>query len=161
MSEEVLQLVGFTLGEDRFAINISEVREIDRFEQINRIPDLPDHILGVIDLRGLVIPVISLAVRLGIQNQDITKDTRIIIVEYNREKIGILVDTVSEVLRVAGASFEKPPSIIQSVRSEYIRGIIRKNNHLVVVLDLNRLFEDNNLFLAEGYSIGKQDLVEE
>ncbi|MBI5407117.1 MAG: chemotaxis protein CheW [Nitrospirae bacterium] len=75
---KVLQLIGFTVGEERFAINISEVHEINRFEHINRIPDLPDPILGVIDLRGVVIPVINLAEKLGISSQGVTKDTRII-----------------------------------------------------------------------------------
>lgn len=140
--DQVLQLIGFTVGEERFAIDISEVHEINRFEHISRIPDLPDHVLGVIDLRGVVIPVINLAEKLGISSQGITKDTRIIIVGFNGDKIGILVDSVSEVLRVSNNSLEKPPSIIQRVNVEYICGIIRNNNQLIVVLDFLRLFED-------------------
>src|SRR3989337_16002 len=126
----------------RRSIDISEVHEINRFEHINRIPDLPDHVLGVIDLRGVVIPVINLAEKLGISSQGITKDTRIIIVGFNGDKIGILVDSVSEVLRVSNDSLEKPPSIIQRVNAEYICGIIRNNNQRIVVLDFLRLFKD-------------------
>ncbi len=140
--DQVLQLIGFTVGEERFAIDISEVHEINRFEHINRIPDLPDHVLGVIDLRGIVIPVINLAEKLGITSLGVTKDTRIIIVGFNGDKIGILVDSVSEVLRVSNSSLEKPPSIIQRVNVKYMCGIIRNNNQLIVVLDFLRLFED-------------------
>ena len=139
---KVLQLIGFTVGEERFAIDISEVHEINRFEHINRIPDLPEHVLGVIDLRGVVIPVINLAEKLGISSQGVTKDTRIIIAGFNGDKIGILVDSVSEVLRVSINSLEKLPSIIQGVNAEYICGIIRNNNQLIVVLDFSHLFKD-------------------
>ena len=140
--DQALQLIGFTVGEERFAIAISEVHEINRFEHISKIPDLPDHVLGVIDLRGVVVPVINLAEKLGISSQGVTKDTRIIIVGFNGDKIGILVDSVSEVLRVSNSSLERPPSIIQSVNAEYICGIIRNNNQLIVVLDFLRLFKD-------------------
>jgi len=77
--DQVLQLIGFTVGEERFAIDISEVHEINRFEHINRIPDLPDHVLGVIDLRGIVIPVINLAEKLGIKYQRDSLGYRILV----------------------------------------------------------------------------------
>lgn len=152
LSDEVLQLVGFTVGEEKFAIDISEVHEINRFEQISRIPDLPDHVMGVIDLRGMVIPVINLAEKLGIQNQDVTKDTRIIVIGLNGDKTGILVDSVSEVIRVSMNNLDRPPSIIQNVNSEYIRGILRKNDQLIVVLDFLRLFKDFNPMTTKEYS---------
>lgn len=151
-SDSILQLVGFTVGEEKFAIDISDVHEINRFEQINRIPDLPQNVLGVIDLRGIVIPVINLAERLCIDRKDVTKDTRIIIAGFNGDKIGILVDSVSEVLRISGNSLERPPSIIQNVNSEYICGIIRNNNQLTVVLDLPRLFKDYTPLLEREIS---------
>ena len=157
--DEVLQLIGFTVGEERFAIDISEVHEINRFEHINRIPDLPDHVLGVIDLRGVVIPVINLAEKLGISSQGITKDTRIIIVGFNGDKIGILVDSVSEVLRVSNDSLEKPPSIIQRVNSEYICGIIRNSNQLIVVLDFLRLFKDYSPSLTREDLINSEENI--
>ncbi len=140
--DNVLQLIGFTAGGERFAIDIAEAHEINRFEHINRIPGMPDQVLGVIDVRGVVIPVINLAEKLALPAQSITKDTRIIIAGFNGDRIGILVDSVSEVLRVSGNSFEKPPSIIQRVNSEYICGIIRTDKQLIVVLDLLRLLKD-------------------
>jgi len=160
LSDDVLQLVGFTVGEEKFAIDISEVQEINRFEQIRRIPDLPAHVMGVIDLRGVVIPVIHLGGKLGIQNQDISRDTRIIVIELKGDKIGILVDSVSEVIRIPGGILENPPSIIRNVNAEYIRGIFRKDNQLIIVLDFSRLFKDFNpeetkgcMGPAEGYNV--------
>lgn len=150
--ENVLQLVSFSVGEEKFAIDISDVHEINRFEEINKIPDLPDHVMGVIDLRGIVIPVIKLSDKLDMAGRNITKDTRIIIIELKKEKIGILVDSVSEVLRVLGHNLERPPPIIQNVNSKYIKGIIRDNNKLIVVLDLPLLFKDYDLDLESKIS---------
>lgn len=141
-SEKVLQLVGFVVGGERFAVDISDIHEINRYEHINRMPELPGNVLGVIDLRGMVIPVIDLGSKLGIPGREVTRDTRIIIVGFSGDKIGIIVDAVSEVLRVPDDSLEKPPAITQSISSEYIRGIIRNNGYITVVLDLARLFKD-------------------
>jgi len=140
--EKVLQLVGFVVGGERFAVDISDIHEINRYEHINRMPEMPGNVLGVIDLRGMVIPVIDLGSKLGIPGGEVNRDTRIIIVGCSGDKIGIIVDAVSEVLRVPDDSLEKPPSITQSISSEYIRGIIRNNGYITVVLDLARLFKD-------------------
>ena len=149
--EQVLQLVGFSVGGEKFAVDISDIHEINRYEHINRMPELPGNVLGVIDLRGVVIPVIDLGGKLGIPGGEITRDTRIIIVGFNEDKIGILVDAVSEVLRVPDDSLENPPSITKSISSEYIRGIIRNNGYITVVLDLARLFIDysNDSFISD------------
>ena len=140
--ERVLQLVGFSVGGEKFAVDISDIHEINRYEHINRMPELPGNVLGVIDLRGVVIPVIDLGGKLGIPGGEITRDTRIIIVGLNEDKIGILVDSVSEVLRVPDESLENPPAITKSISSEYIRGIIRNNGFITVVLELSMLFKD-------------------
>jgi len=149
--EQVLQLVGFSVGGEKFAVDISDIHEINRYEHINRMPELPGNVLGVIDLRGSVIPVIDLGGKLGITGREITKDTRIIIVGFKEDKIGILVDTVSEVLRVPDDSLESPPAITKSISSDYVRGIIRNNGYITVVLDLPRLFIDycQDSFIAD------------
>ena len=85
--EQVLQLVGFSVGGEKFAVDISDIHEINRYEHINRMPELPGNVLGVIDLRGVVIPVIDLGSKLGIPGGEITRDTRIIIVGFNEDKI--------------------------------------------------------------------------
>ncbi|MCC6544085.1 MAG: protein phosphatase CheZ [Nitrospirae bacterium] len=150
-SEHVLQLVGFSVGGEKYAVDISDIHEINRYEHISRMPELPGNVLGVIDLRGVVIPVIDLGGKLGFAGGEITKDTRIIIVGFNDDKIGILVDAVSEVLRVPDDCLEPPPAITKSLSSEYIRGIIRNNGYITVVLDLARLFKDycRDSFIAD------------
>ncbi len=139
---QVLQLVGFSVGGENFAVDIADIHEINRYEHINRMPELPDNVLGVIDLRGVVIPVIDLGGKLGITAGEITRDTRIIIVGFKGDKIGIMVDAVSEVLRVPDDCLENPPAITKSISSEYLRGIIRNNGCIIIVLDLVQLFKD-------------------
>lgn len=156
----ITQLVSFTVGDDKFAIEISDIHEINRFEHINRIPDMPPHFLGVIDLRGAVIPVVNLADKLGIQNQEISKDTRIIIVGFNGDKIGILVDGVSEVIRTSIDSLEKPPSVFRSLNSEYICGIIRNNKQLIIVLDLPKLFKESLTLFSEQPQYSSEEIIQ-
>ena len=160
-NDKITQLVSFTVGADKFAVEISDIHEINRFEHINRIPDLPAHFLGVIDLRGTVIPVVNLADKLGIQNQDISKDTRIIIVGFNGDKIGILVDGVSEVIRISTGSLERPSSVFKSLNSEYICGIIRNNKQLIIVLDLPKLFKDYFTIFSEQTQIISEEISQD
>lgn len=157
-NEKITQLISFNIGEEKFAIEISDIYEINRFEHINRIPEMPPHFLGVIDLRGSVIPVVNLADKLGIQNKSISKDTRIIIVGFNNDKIGILVDGVSEVIRTSISSLERPPSVFQGVDSEYVSGIIRNNKQLIIVLDLPRLFKDFLQLVTEPAQINSEEI---
>lgn len=152
-NEKIVQLICFNVGEEKFAVEISDINEINRFEHINRIPDMPPHFLGVIDLRGSVIPVVNLADKLGIQNKSISKDTRIIIAGFNNDKIGILVDGVSEVISTSISSLERPPSVFKRFDSEYVCGIIRNNNQLMVVLDLPGLFKDYLQLVTEPAQI--------
>lgn len=157
-NEKITQLISFNIGEEKFAIEISDIYEINRFEHINRIPEMPPHFLGVIDLRGSVIPVVNLADKLGIQNKSISKDTRIIIVGFNNDKIGILVDGVSEVIRTSISSLERPPSVFQGFDSEYVCGIIRNNKQLIIVLDLPRLFKDYLQLFTEPAQINSEEI---
>lgn len=140
--DDQLQLIGFTIDSECFAMEIKNVYEINRFEEIKKIPELPEHVLGIIDLRGMVIPVVNLAERIRLKNRDVTKDTRIIISEINGQKMGILVDSVSEVMRVPGKDIELPPEIIKNLSAEYIQGIFRNNGNFTIILDMERLFSN-------------------
>ena len=138
-SVEYVQVIGFTIGGEQFAIDISNVHEINRFEEIKKIPELSTHILGIIDLRGIVIPVISLADIIGLQSGEISKDTRIIICEIQSNKVGILVDSVSEVINIPVTDINPPPPVIKSCNVEYIKGLFKNNNEFVLLLDTNKL----------------------
>lgn len=137
--EELLQLVTFSIGEEEFGVEILKVQEIIRMLEITRVPKAPDFVEGVINLRGKVIPVIDLRLRFGLQAKDHDKKTRIIVIEINHMIVGFVVDSVSEVLRIPAGTIEPPPPVISGLDSEYISGVGKLDDRLLIMLDLNRL----------------------
>ena len=134
------QLVVFTLGKEEFGVDISQVREIVRLVQITYLPKAPVFIEGVVNLRGQVLAVIDLAKRIGIQANERGDNTRIIVVEVGDNTVGMLVDSVSEVLRLSSEFVEDVPSLVDTEVSEhYIRGTSKLQDRLLVLLDLNKI----------------------
>ncbi|MBS3908403.1 MAG: chemotaxis protein CheW [Actinobacteria bacterium] len=143
MSEEQTleqeQLVVFEVGDESFGIDISLVQEIIRLQPITEVPRAPMYVKGVINLRGKVIPVIDVRERFSIGMGEETKATRIVVVDVLGNIVGMIVDAVSEVLRLATDSIEPPSSIVGSVGSQYLRGIGKLEDKLVILLDLDTL----------------------
>ncbi len=137
--EQLLQLVTFSIGEEEFGVEILKVQEIIRMLEITRVPKAPDFVEGVINLRGKVIPVIDLRLRFGLQAKGHDKKTRIIVIEINQMIVGFVVDSVSEVLRIPAGTIEPPPPVISGLDSEYISGVGKLDDRLLIMLDLNRL----------------------
>src|SRR6056297_170577 len=137
--EELLQLVTFSIGEEEFGVEILKVQEIIRMLEITRVPKAPDFVEGVINLRGKVIPVIDLRLRFGLKAKKHDKKTRIIVIEINQMIVGFVVDSVSEVLRIPAGTIEPPPPVISGLDSEYISGVGKLDDRLLIMLDLNRL----------------------
>ena len=137
--EQLLQLVTFSIGEEEFGVEILKVQEIIRMLEITRVPKAPDFVEGVINLRGKVIPVIDLRLRFGLQAKGHDKKTRIIVIEINQMIVGFVVDSVSEVLRIPAGTSEPPPPVISGLDSEYISGVGKLDDRLLIMLDLNRL----------------------
>ncbi|MDD2220287.1 MAG: chemotaxis protein CheW [Desulfoplanes sp.] len=137
--EELLQLVTFSIGEEEFGVEILQVQEIIRMREITRVPNAPDFVEGVINLRGKVIPVIDLRLRFGLQAKEHDKKTRIIVIEVKQMIVGFVVDSVSEVLRIPAGTIELPPPVISGLDSEYISGVGKLDDRLLIMLDLNRL----------------------
>lgn len=138
---EELQLVSFRVAEEEFGLEILRVQEIIRIQQLTRVPASPDFIEGVINLRGRVIPVISLRRRFGLPQQPADKQTRIVVVEVNGSVLGFMVDAVSEVLRLPASTVEPPPRLGR-VEREYVRGVGKLDNRLLILLDIDRLMSD-------------------
>lgn len=138
-SEEILQLVSFNIGNEEFGIDILKVEEIIRLISITKIPNAPDFIEGVINLRGKVIPVIDLRTRLKREKKQHDNNTRVIVVEVNGRTVGFIVDSVREVLRVPKSITEPPPSIVAGVDSEYITAIGKLEDRLLILLDLEKV----------------------
>ena len=137
--EDLLQLVSFKIGEEEFGVDILFVREINRMVEITRVPKSPEYVEGVINLRGKVIPIVSLRKRMGMPEKELDKDTRIVVVELEDQLIGFVVDAVSEVLRISRNITESPPETASGVDAEYITGIAKMDERLLILLNLNRL----------------------
>jgi len=136
---ELLQLVTFAIGEEEFGIDILKVQEIIRTMAITKVPNSPPHVEGVINLRGKVIPVIDLRSRFLLESKPHDNQTRIIVVDLHRVVIGFVVDGVSEVLRIQSNTVEPPPPVVSGIESEYIKGVGKLDNRLLILLDLDKL----------------------
>ena len=137
-NDEILQLVSFKIGSEEFGVDILKVQEINRMLQITKVPNTPDFIEGVINLRGRVIPVIDLRVKLNMAKKEHDKQTRIIVVELEDKTVGFLVDEVSEVLRIPKSITEAPPELVANVNSEYITAVGKLEDRLIILLDLEK-----------------------
>ncbi len=146
----LLQLVTFHIGDEEFGVEILKVQEIIRMMGITRVPKAPDFVEGVINLRGKVIPIIDLRKRFGMAAQDHDKHTRIIVIEINSVIIGFVVDSVSEVLRIPANTVEPPPPIISGIESEYISGVGKLADRLLILLDLDRLLSKGEQSMLSG-----------
>ena len=139
VSDELLQLVSFNIGDEEFGVDILKVQEINRMVQVTRVPNTPDYVLGVINLRGKVIPIIDMRSRLGMKHKEFDKDTRIVVVEIESKVIGFVVDAVSEVIRINKSITEPPPPMVAGIDSEYITAIGKLEDRLLILLDLRKI----------------------
>lgn len=139
---EVLQLVSFTLGNEEYAVNILNVQEINRITEITRVPNSPDYVEGVINLRGKVIPVINLRKKFHFEDKPTDDTSRIIIMEIQGITNGLIVDSVSEVLRIPENSVEPAPPMSAELQSQFIKGIAKLENRLIILIDLDNLLGD-------------------
>ncbi|MGQ9629515.1 MAG: chemotaxis protein CheW [bacterium] len=151
-SSEV-QIVSFLMGGREFGVDIYQVQEIIRLGEITPIPEMPEFIEGVIDLRDEVIPVIDLRKRLRFKDVEKTPETNIIVAEVGGEIVGVIVDRVLEVLRLPVSSIEPPPPIIAGVGREYLRGVGRMDGRLLILLNMSRILTpEENRELREAKS---------
>ena len=141
------QLVVFDLAEETYGVDIGSVREIIRIQEITKVPRTPDYVEGVINLRGKVIPVIDLRKKFGFKKAEVTKDTRIVVVDIGGNDIGVVVDAVTEVLRLSSGAVEPPSGVITTADSDYLLGIAKLESRLVILLDLQKALSNMDLGL--------------
>ncbi len=142
VSEEVLQFVTFTLGNEEYAVDILNVQEINRITDITQVPNSPDYVEGVINLRGKVIPVINLRKKFHMEEKPTDDTSRIIIMEISGITNGLIVESVSEVLRIASSALEPPPPMSSDIQSHFIKGIAKLDTRLIILIDLNKLLNE-------------------
>ncbi|MCG6368668.1 chemotaxis protein CheW, partial [Vibrio fluvialis] len=141
-NDEVLQWVTFQLEEETYGINVMQVREVLRYTEIAPVPGAPDYVLGIINLRGNVVTVIDTRSRFGLMQGEITDNTRIIVIESERQVIGILVDSVAEVVYLRSSEIDTTPSVGTDESSKFIQGVSNRDGKLLILVDLNKLLTD-------------------
>jgi len=135
----LLQLVTFRIADEEYGVDISAVREINKMVQITRLPNSPDFVEGIINLRGHVIPVIDLRKRLGLEKLDRDKDTSIVVIDISGNTFGFLVDEVKEVLRIPQSITEPPPELGTIDHPNYVTSVAKLDDHLLFLLDVQKL----------------------
>ena len=150
---ELLQLVSFNIGSEEFGVDILKVQEINRMVEITKVPQAPNYVEGVINLRGKVIPIVDLRKRFNFEQKEYDKNTRIVVVDIMGSIMGMVVDSVSEVLRLPSNTIEPPPEIVTGINSEYIKGVAKLEDRLLIFLDLSKVINiEEEYFLI--YSMG-------
>jgi purine-binding chemotaxis protein CheW len=135
MSESV-QVATFHLGSEEYGVDISQIQEIIRMVEITRVPRTPDFMEGVINLRGQLIPIIDLRARFGMERISPTKSTRIIVTDIGTKRVGIIVDSASEVLHIPIEAIEQAPEMIAGIATDYLQGVGKVGDRLIILLDL-------------------------
>jgi len=145
----ISQYLTFTLEDEIFAVDVYQVREVLDMDTITKVPQAPDFMRGVINVRGSVVPVVDLRLKFGLAQADITRDTRIVVMEIQMDDdiavIGSIADSVNEVVEIDSGQVEPPPKLGSRWRSEVIRGVGRRNDKFIMILDVNLVFSSDEI----------------
>lgn len=141
MSENIRQFVEFKLGDEKYGVDILQVKTIERMLPITRVPKAPHFVEGVINLRGEIVPVIDLKKRFDLSKGNVTENTRIIIVTVNDLTIGMIVDSATEVIQLSQDAIEAPPTITSGIDSDYLEGVGKVDDNLLILLNLSKVLK--------------------
>ncbi len=141
-ADVVLQWVTFKLQEETYGINVMQVQEVLRYTEIAPVPGSPDYVLGIINLRGNVVTVIDTRSRFGLAPAEVTDNSRIVIIESERQVIGILVDSVAEVVYLKSSEIDTAPNVGTDESARFIQGVSNREGELLILVDLNKLLSD-------------------
>lgn len=141
-NDEVLQWVTFQLENETYGVNVMQVQEVLRYSDIAPVPGAPSYVLGIINLRGNVVTVIDTRSRFGLMPAEVTDNTRIVIIEAEKQVIGILVDSVAEVVYMKTSEIEEAPNVGTDESAKFIKGVCNRDEELLILVDLNKLLDD-------------------
>jgi len=142
-NEEVLQWVTFKLDSETYGINVMQVQEVLRYSEIAPVPGAPMYVLGIINLRGNVVTVIDTRTRFGLETSEVTDNTRVVIIESEKQVIGILVDSVAEVVYLRASEIDIAPNVGNDESAKFIQGVSNREGELLILVDLNKLLSDD------------------
>lgn len=141
-NDPVMQWVTFRLGNEKYGINVMQVQEVLRVTEIAPVPGAPFYVLGIINLRGNVVTVIDTRNRFGLEPKETDDSSRIVIIETQEHIIGIMVDSVAEVVELRASEIETAPNVGNEETSKYIQGVTSRDNELLILVDLNKFLSD-------------------
>ncbi|MDO7085041.1 chemotaxis protein CheW [Pseudocolwellia sp. AS88] len=142
-NDEVLQWVTFKLDSEKYGINVMQVQEVLRYSEIAPVPGAPIYVLGIINLRGNVVTVIDTRSRFGLESSEITDNTRVVIIESDKQVIGILVDSAAEVVYLRASEIDVAPNVGNDESAKFIQGVTNRDGELLILVDLNKLLSDD------------------
>lgn len=137
--DPILQWVTFKLAGETYGINVMQVQEVLRYSEIAAVPGAPSYVIGIINLRGNVVTVIDTRHRFGLDSGEINDNTRIVIIEADNHVVGILVDSVAEVVYLRQSEIETAPNVGNDESAKFIQGVCHKNNELLILIELNKM----------------------
>lgn len=143
--DQVLQWVTFHLEQETYGINVMVVKEVLKFQDIAPVPGAPDYVLGIINIRGTVISVINTRRRFGLPDRESDDNTRIVIIEIGRHVVGILVDSVAEVVYLRRSQIEAAPQVNKDETARFIQGVCHREDQLLILVELDKLLSEEEL----------------
>jgi purine-binding chemotaxis protein CheW len=139
---DTVELATFFVGEALCGMDILKVQEINKLIEMTRVPQAPEYVLGILNLRGEIVTIIDLGKKLGLKSTDLNHKTRNVIVNSNEEHIGLMVEQISDVVQANWGKVEKPPANIGGVQGKFFTGVYKTEDHLIGILDVEKVLED-------------------
>lgn len=152
-STEEIKVIVFRLKSEEYGVEVNQVKSIERMEHITRVPNTPPFVKGVINLRGVVIPIIDLRNRFGIELEEYNDSTRIIIVNVEDMEVGLIVDAANDVIDIPVSSIEPPPKVVGGVESKYLRGVAKLEKRLLILLNLDKVLNPDEIKELEKFGM--------
>ena len=149
--DPMLQWVTFRLDNETYGINVMQVQEVLRYSEIAPVPGAPSYVLGIINLRGNVVTVIDTRQRFGLDSAEVTDNTRIVIIEADKQVVGILVDSVAEVVYLRQSEVETAPNVGNDESAKFIQGVCNKNGELLILVELDKMMTEEEWSELENY----------
>ncbi|MCK8818186.1 chemotaxis protein CheW [Natroniella sulfidigena] len=150
MAADTEQVIVFDIGSEKFGIKITRVHEIVRMKEITELPNSSKYMEGIINLRGDIVSVIDLRKRFNLEQIESTNDTRIIVVEFEGQDVGVVVDNVSEVLHIQNSDVDLPPKSMAGIKEDYLKGIVKVDEDIIILLNLDNLLSSKENIQLEN-----------
>lgn len=148
-----IKVIVFQLKDEEYGVEVDQVRSIERMQHITRVPRTPDFVKGVINLRGVVTPIIELRNRFGIEEIETTDSTRIIIVAVGNMEVGLIVDAANDVVDIPNDVVEPPPQVVGGLEADYLRGVAKMDKRLLILLNLDKVLNPKELKEMKSFEV--------